>query len=268
MSLPSDPRFAVALHAEAGLASKPFIELAGKLMLPFLGEVDPRRCEAADVLLLGMAEGLSLVATGKKQPGPVRCEFVRGKADFRRKHGGGRGQLIAKAVGVGRTQAPLRVLDATAGFGQDAFVLAGLGCHMTLLERSPVLTALLRDGLERGAQSGAVAEVVARMPLINADARDWLADPATPQFDVIHIDPMFPHRDKNAQVKKEMQLLRPLVGDDEDADDLLDLALAKARYRVAVKRPRLAPVLAGQEPDLKLDGKSCRYDVYTLQGMR
>ena len=87
-----------------------------------------------------------------------------------------------------------------------------------------------------------------------------IADP-----DVIYLDPMFPVRSKSAQVKKEMRIFHQLVGADPDSDSLLDAALSQARYRVVVKRPRIAPALANTPPNYTLEGKSNRYDIYTLQ---
>jgi 16S rRNA (guanine1516-N2)-methyltransferase len=87
---------------------------------------------------------------------------------------------------------------------------------------------------------------------------DWQG--TAPQ--VIHLDPMFPHRDKSALVKKEMRLFRPLVGDDDDAPALLAAALALASHRVVVKRARKAPPIAGVAPGYSLEGKSSRYDIY------
>ena len=164
---------------------------------------------------------------------------------------------------------PAHVLDLGTGSGHAAFVLAGLGHRVTMLERSPVIHALLEDGLARAAEDETTAPVVARMTLIHADSISWLQERAgqQPVADVIHLDPMFPHRDKSAAVKKEMQLFRPIVGDDPDAANLLAAALDCARYRVVVKRSRRAPAIPGPTPALKLDGKSSRYDVYPLRAL-
>ncbi|MYM65059.1 class I SAM-dependent methyltransferase [Pseudomaricurvus sp. HS19] len=201
---------------------------------------------------------LSLWSLGRKAPGPVRVEFAGGAADHRRKFGGGSGQMIAKAVGV-KLSRPLTVLDATAGLGRDAFVLAGLGCQVLLQERQPVVAALLQDGLRRAGLSAdpEVRGIIARMTLLQADS---LA--AMPSADVVYLDPMFPERSKSASVKKEMALFHHLVGADSDADGLLERALQAARYRVVVKRPRKAPFLADCKPSYELSGKTSRYDIY------
>ncbi len=106
------------------------------------------------------------------------------------------------------------------------------------------------------------------MHLMHGDAitlmRDW--NGAAPQ--VIYLDPMFPHRDKSALVKKEMRLFRPIAGDDDDAPELLAAALALAPHRGVVKRPRKAPAVAGEKPGYALEGKSSRFDVYARKSLR
>ncbi|WP_148861967.1 class I SAM-dependent methyltransferase [Marinobacter fonticola] len=241
--------------------------VAESLNLPFLDRVDPKFIEDYPVLLWLEEGGLSLQVTGRKAPGPVRAEFVSGKAGYRRDHGGGAGQLVAKAVGLQRTSKPLHVLDATAGLGQDAYVLAGLGCDVTLLERSPIIHALLADGLARAAGDVGAGPLVARMQLESGDSIRWMKARNDAVADVIYLDPMFPHRDKSARVKKEMELFRPIVGADDDAADLLQVALERARYRVVVKRPRKAPTIEGPPPNTQLEGKSSRYDIYALRAL-
>ena len=228
--------------------------LAERLGLPL------QVAEAQMALQLGES-GLQLVELGPQAPGPVRVDFVEGALAHRRQFGGGSGQMIAKAVGVAPGVRP-RILDATAGLGRDAFVLASLGCEVLLIERQPLIAALLTDGLERAGREPEVAPLVARMRLLQGDAIALLAawDEAPPQ--VIHLDPMFPHRDKSALVKKEMRLFRPLVGDDDDAPALLAAALQLASHRVVVKRPRKAPPIDGPAPGYALEGKSSRYDIY------
>lgn len=219
--------------------------------------------EAAFALQLGDA-GLQLAELGPGVPGPVRVDFVEGALAHRRLYGGGSGQMIAKAVGVQSGIRP-RILDATAGLGRDAFVLATLGCEVQLIERQPVIAALLEDGLARAAQSPDVAAIVARMVLRTGNAIELMGQWPDEPPQVIYLDPMFPHRDKSALVKKEMRLFRPLVGDDLDAPALLAAALALASHRVVVKRPRKAPAIEGPKPGYSLEGKSSRYDIYPLR---
>ncbi|WP_417529782.1 class I SAM-dependent methyltransferase [Marinobacter lipolyticus] len=246
-------------------------ELAAQLAIPFLGAVKPKLITDFPVLLLFNEQGLCLQVTGKGAPGPVRAEFVSGKAGYRREHGGGTGQLVAKAIGLQKTRVPLHVVDATAGLGQDAFVLAGLGCRVTLFERNPVIHALLADGLARAALNTDCAPIIARMTLRAGSSRAWLESLGESEgeaaADIVYLDPMFPHRDKSALVKKEMQVFRTVVGDDDDAGELLAAALRAATYRVVVKRPRKAPPIDGPEPATRIEGKSSRYDIYPIKAL-
>ncbi len=241
--------------------------LAEELGLTWLGVIQVKNVRDFELLLLFDEQGLALQLTGKGAPGPVRAEFVTGKMGYRREHGGGAGQLVAKAVGLQKTKARLHVLDATAGLGQDAFVLAGLGCRVTLLERNPVIHALLADGLARAALNPDCAPIVANMELQPGSSIDWLRHAGPDAADVIYLDPMFPHRDKSALVKKEMQVFRQVVGDDDDSEQLLKAALASARFRVVVKRPRKAPAVAGPTPATRVEGKSSRYDLYPIKAL-
>lgn len=246
-------------------------DLARKLQIPCLECLPPENItDPAHVLRLGAQ--LQLCATGRKVPGPVAVDFVSGAAAHRRKFGGGKGQQIAKAVGIRGGFTP-RVVDATAGLGRDAFVLASLGCQVQLLERNPVVRALLEDGLKRlysaGQEDSELAEIAARMTLEEGgeSALEWLARQEPESLPVVYLDPMFPERGKSAKVKKEMAAFHHLVGGDDDADALLEPAYAACYYRTVVKRPKGAPFLAERNPSLVLEGKSGRFDIYTRHGV-
>lgn len=210
---------------------------------------------------------ISLRQGGKKAPGPIMVDFIRGAAAHRRKFGGGKGQSIAKAAGISSSYKP-SVLDATAGLGGDAFVLATLGCEMSLIERHPVVYTLLQNGLQRAAGDPEVGDIIQRMRLHHGNSAElmlhWLQS-GFEQPDVIYLDPMFPHSKSSADVKKEMKVFRTLVGADEDEQALWAAADKLARCRIVVKRPRHAPNLAGQEPSYVLAGKANRFDIYARQ---
>ena len=74
----------------------------------------------------------------------VRVSFDSATMHHRRK--GGQNELLGRAVGVKADRKP-RVWDATGGMGRDAFVLADLGCEVTLNERVPVLAWLLNEAI-------------------------------------------------------------------------------------------------------------------------
>ena len=174
-------------------------------------------------------------------------------------------------MGLAKLPQP-RVLDATAGLGRDAFVLASLGAHVTLVERNEMVAALLADARRRAALDPVAAAAAARTEIVCADARSLLGPPSSAsvggpageRFDVVYLDPMYPDRGKSALAGKELQLLRELAGPDDDADELLGPALANARRRVVVKRPLKAPPLAGRKPALAFAGTQARFDVYLV----
>jgi 16S rRNA (guanine1516-N2)-methyltransferase len=232
---------------------------AQRLGLPLDGQ--------ADFAMQIGPDGLQFVELGIHAAGPIRADFVQGAVAHRRRFGGGAGQMIAKAVGIQPGVRPV-VVDATAGLGRDAFVLAQLGCSITLIERQPLIAALLEDGLRRASGDSEVGPIVARMPLLSGNAIDLLRAWPGEVPQVVYLDPMFPHRDKSALVKKEMRMFRPLAGNDDDAPALLEAALALATHRVVVKRPRNAPAIAGEQPGFVLEGKSSRYDIYPRKSLK
>ncbi len=234
--------------------------LARRWQLPYRERCDEGLC-------LKAGARLELCQLGPQAPGPVYVDFIGGAVGHRRRFGGGRGQAIARAVGLKGAE-PLHIFDATAGLGRDAFVLAGLGCEVTLAERSAAVAALLDDGMARARQDVEVAPIIGRMHLLCGDAESLLRqldENARP--DVVYIDPMYPHRDSSAMVKKEMRLFRLLVGEDLDADRLFDAALAAARRRVVVKRPDYAQPLAGKRPTMAIATKNHRFDVYIIKAL-
>lgn len=190
------------------------------------------------------------------------CDFTGGAVRHRFLFGGGRGQALPKAVGLKGGKNPT-IVDATAGLGGDAFLLASLGAKVTLIERSPEMHKLLADGLAHARDAGGdVAEVVSRMTLLFGDAKDLLP---TLSPDVVLVDPMHPPRKKSALVKSEMRQIRDIVGTDDDAVELMKVALACARNRVVLKWPRRADPMQGiQAPSHQITGKSTRYDVFMV----
>ncbi len=229
-------------------------------------------CEStgSGLALLQQAYHLELRQLDEPKVGAIVVDFTSDALTFRRLHGGGKKEAIAKAIGL-KGKNSLHVLDATAGLGRDAFVLASLGCVVDMIERSPVVAALLQDGLDRASSDEELgAWVPNHMCLFHGAALNLLqswqdTNPPVARPDVVYLDPMFPHRKRNAAVKKEMRLFQQLLGPDEDADLLLAPALALAKSRVVVKRPTGAPFLASKKPQIEMLGKANRFDVYLTQ---
>lgn len=204
---------------------------------------------------------VGLRSTYQGAPGVVLIDFSSKKARWRYRNPGSGKQPLASAIGIKKSKRPI-VLDCTAGLGKDAFLMASLGAKVFLAERNPVIKLLLSNALDRAVNHVDLAELFTHnMQLIGHtldDAKKQLA--VAP--DVIYMDPMYPKPPfkRTAQVKKEMQLLRNLLGCDEDADQWLEIARNWSR-KVVVKRPDWAEPLA-KDIHSTVSSKNHRYDIY------
>jgi 16S rRNA (guanine1516-N2)-methyltransferase len=228
-------------YAEAALLPQAEI-LAHALKLPVDNHLLPR--------LSVTAESLVLLTPGFL---PLRVDFFS-QTLLRRKKAG-RAQGLIQAC---RPKSGLLIMDVTAGWGRDAALLSSFGATVVMVERQPVMAALLSDGLTRipASQKDSL-----HLSLVSAEAVEYLQSLTKLEYpDVIYMDPMHPVRQKSSKVKKEMQILQQLYGEDADAKVLLEQAITCARQRVVVKWPQsLAPLLT---PHYSIAGKTVRFDVY------
>jgi len=191
---------------------------------------------------------------------PLRVDFLTGESARRVKQMTMK-SLLAKAVGIKAGYRPT-VIDTTAGLSIDGFCLASLGCDVTLIERSPIIAALLQDGLTRYKNN---KDNKLSIKLINADATNYLSTLTEKTTDVIYLDPMYPDRKKQALGKGQLQILKFLTANDLDNTTLLfNLACKIATKRVVIKRPKHAEPLTTRQPDHTYRGTSTRFDVYFL----
>ena len=165
-------------------------ELAGRLGL--------QPAENPEFELQLTSGGLQLQEVNSKA-GPVRVDFVTGALAHRRQFGGGTGQMIARAVGIQRAVRPY-LLDATAGLGRDAFVLACQGCRVDMIARHPLVAAQLQDGLQPALLLSETAAIVSNMQLQQGNAIELMQNWQGERPQVIYLDPMFPVRSKSALV--------------------------------------------------------------------
>jgi len=190
----------------------------------------------------------------------LKCSFIEGPILHRLKYGKGRGQNLAKAVGM-KFNKNRNIIDATAGLGYDSFILASLGAKVTLIERSQKMHELLQNGINEGISfGGEIEKIINRMELLFGDSKDILPK-LTPE--VIMIDTMYKDRKKTALVKNNMRLVREIVGPDSDYIELLKVALNCAKNRVVLKQPRYAePIKEIRKCSHQILGKTIRYDVF------
>ncbi|KTC87566.1 MULTISPECIES: class I SAM-dependent methyltransferase [Legionella] len=185
---------------------------------------------------------------------PLYADFSSKTWQKRRDAGKKQGLVRACKPGPG-----VRIIDATAGWGRDAAVLASFGAEVLMLERQPLMMVLLKDALERQDER---SKKNLNLKLGMIDTASYLQTLAEADYpDVIYIDPMHPQRQKTALVKKEMQVLQQLIGPDNDTLPLLELAMTKVLKRVVVKWPQhLIPLLS---PTSSVSGKTVRFDIYS-----
>ena len=208
-------------------------------------------------LLQATESGLCLADTFSDQH-PILIDFTSGQFNYRIKKGARKREMLAKAVGV---KDRANVLDCTAGLGRDTFLLASLGCRVTMIERSPVLALLLGDALQRASRHADHSETVTRIELVLGNTIDYLSSvERVPE--VIILDPMFPARNKSAQVKGDMQMMQRFLGTDDDVDVLFAAACATKCKRIVLKRPLYEKFELPVKPTNTLKGSSVRFDVF------
>ena len=236
-------------HRLAATAAK----LAAELGLEQIDSQD--RPGTAEILLAVAPDRLELRLVGRRGL-PVFANLP--KLDTRSQAGRTLRQPLARALGLKRrSDLPLKVIDATAGWGEDTWLMASIGCHVLAVERNGIVAAMLHDALARAA--AADRSTTERISVLTDDAADVLRT-VSDIPDVVYLDPMYPTGRKTAE-RKALKVLRTLVGADSDAGDLFAAAIATARKRVVVKRPLRAEPLGGK-PTHSHRGKALRYDVY------
>lgn len=234
--------------------------------LPGVKVRTPEEAQARQLpLVLGWFDGRLALKASHGREAPLAVEFSSGRQGYRLAADRVRHERLVKALG-GMPPEALEVVDATGGLGRDALVMAQAGFHVTLVERSPILHAMLADGISRLHRTDTA--LAARLVLVQADSREWLAQ-ASPVY-AVYLDPMFPARQKSAAVRKDLLWLQQLEQAPDAAEEacLLDAARQVAGKRVVVKRPLRAPPLAGRAPSWQLDGKAVRFDIYSATDAR
>ena len=201
------------------------------------------------------ADGWLYLIDSEKYFTPTTIHF----ADAYYRHRGGT-EYLPKTL---RGMAGAHIADATAGWARDAWLLAYRGFRVTLIERNPLLYTLLAQGIARAQQETLTQTVAARLHIVHADSSDYLRDHP---FDAVYLDPMYPTREKKSKVKKDMQILHALLGDEPpNHEALLASAKMSARQRVIVKRPQGAEHLANSAPDYQITAPNTRFDIYNTQ---
>jgi len=217
----------------------------------------PNRFGEAKIAVYFNENGVELRNTAKPKHKGFKVDFL----GIDRRTGAGnlsRKQPLPKAIG----QSTKSVLDITAGFCGDAFRLAMMGYKVTAIERSPVITTLVEDGIRRAKEDREFwAEFGNRFSFKQGDILNgYNPEP----HDVVYLDPMFPpKRKKSALPPGPIQHIQSLVGFDNPKETLehFNRAHELATNKVVLKRPTYKQGFQ-QSPVHVFEGKLVRYEVY------
>jgi 16S rRNA (guanine1516-N2)-methyltransferase len=171
-----------------------------------------------------------------------------------------RRQPLGRAIG----QRATHVVDATAGLGHDACLLACMGWKVVAIEQDPFIATLLKLSVTDAHRAADLSATLSEnLQVVCGDAAIELAKIPSP--DVVYLDPMFEITRGSALPRKPAQLLQTLApkpdcGSSHNTQTLFASATSAA-HRVVVKRPRGGPPLK-DDPALVFGGRLVRYDVY------
>ncbi len=239
----------LVIYMGKGAAEDVAVALSKKVNAPIVKE------PGDDLTLLLDSSGLSLVGYGLQYKGDFEDDMLRRVTDGRLQH-----ELL---VHVAKTkQESPKAIDATAGMGEDAFLLAASGYEVTLFERNPVIAALLRDAMRRAKKNSILKEIISRMHLVEGNSIQLMSEQSN--IDVIYLDPMFPARQKSGKINKKLQLIQKLEHPCVDEQLLFNAAQSASPQKIIIKRPLKGEYLADLTPHYSVKGKAIRYDCFVF----
>ena len=265
-----DPKFSGVTDSRLPLLSGPdadpaeIAQLAARLDLEPIApdQIGPGLHGCLAVVL--HSRGLGLTRVGETSP-PLTAAFERRSG----RGAPGAPSLVEKALGIPR--GIREVVDATCGLGRDAASLWAALClrrsgSLTLIERDPILHALLEYSIAGAIRGADTAPEPPQLQLLHGSAEELLPR-LSQRPEAILLDPMFEAHRKKALPKRDLQLLQELLGapDPGEASRLLEIAREVATRRVVVKRGPKDPPLADSVQSTHR-GRSLRFDVYAASG--
>lgn len=211
--------------------------------------------EGEQLTVLFDSKGVSLTGYGLSYQGDFEG-MLRRVSDGRLSH-----EMLVKAVKTNEDSNTLKAIDATAGMGEDAFLIAAYGYNVTLHEQNPVIAILLKDALRRAKKNPALKDIANRMTVVEGNSIDILSS-RIDDVDLIYLDPMFPGRQKSGLINKKLQLIQKMEAPCSSEHELFDAAISANPSKIVVKRPLKSSHLAERNPNYMLKGKAIRYDCY------
>jgi 16S rRNA (guanine1516-N2)-methyltransferase len=232
------------------------MELADRLGAEICSRTDEIGGDERYLLLDG--KGLALIQGKMELRGDFR-HMIKRVLGGRLQH-----EKLLRAVRFREDIHGMLAVDATAGLGEDSFILAAAGFSVLMCEYNPVIAALLRDALDRARIDPDIGEIARRMELREGSSIDILGSLGW-KPDVIYLDPMFPAKKKSGISTKKLQIFQKLETPCANEEELLAAAFAADPRRIVIKRPIRGEPLAGRRPGFSIDCRNVRYDCHVVR---
>ena len=160
---------------------------------------------------------------------------------------------------IGKTDRPLRILDATAGLLGDSMIMLALGHSVTAYEQSKILYTMLNNQLNQLPETDSN---LLNFKLINSNVCE--TNFSEKSFDVIYFDPMYPEDKASSARRSDLKKINSILeieGLASDPESTFTYLRNIPSTKLIVKRPLKADAFKGSI-NYQVLGKSVRFDIY------
>ena len=160
---------------------------------------------------------------------------------------------------IGKTDRPLRILDATAGLLGDSMIMLALGHSVTAYEKSKILFSMLNNALNQLPETD---PNLLNFKLINSNVCETNFNEKS--FDVIYFDPMYPEDKASSARRSDLKKINSILeieGLASDPESTFTYLRNIPSTKLIVKRPLKADAFEGSI-NYQITGKSVRFDIY------
>ena len=194
-------------------------------------------------------EGVELINNNYKKPVSIMIDFFDKRMNNKIK------QRLSGKKDIFHKLFPKKnstLLDCTAGYGRDGYILRSMGFNVTMIENSPIISLLLNDALKKLKLSDFI--------MYHGNSYDYLSH-SEKYYDYIYIDFMFNKLKKNSLSSKNDETLKLISFQENDKNNIIRLAIKKSNSRVVVKEPKnsLSNIL---KPEYTIKTKLLNFNIY------
>ena len=160
---------------------------------------------------------------------------------------------------IGKTDRPLRILDATAGLLGDSMIMLALGHSVTAYEQSKILYTMLNYQLNQLSETDSNS---LNFKLINSNVCETNFNEKS--FDVIYFDPMYPEDKASSARRSDLKKINSILeieGLASDPESTFTYLRSIPKTKLIVKRPLKIDAFKGSI-NYQITGKSVRFDIY------